>query len=506
MAIEGYMSDGYGTHSFSKLELAASASAPAAPASAPAPALAAASSSPATIRVLSGNPQQQVIGFGGALTEAAAVTYAEMPPDLQEEVVRLYYGSAAEGGIGYTLGRVHLQSSDFALGNYAYVTRPPRGADALSTFDLSRDQKLTFPLVKACLAKQPNLSLIAAPWSPPAFMKTNRNMNQGGRLRPSCFEAWARVLARAVRTWRDEGLPLDRLTVQNEPGATQLWDSCRYSAYEEAKFAGFYLRQALAAEGCDNVKLLAWDHNKESLIERTQALDLALRWGKLADRAICKLGGMRTQPATSTFDDVFAGVAFHWYTGDFFDQVKGVRGAHPQAELIHTEGCEAFSDGRGAHEPHDPEHYAHDMIGDLRAGANGYVDWNILLNEQGGPNHVGNFCDAPLMYDRTTGQLTKNRSFYYIGHLSRWITPGSRILPTITAEDSPLETVAAARPDGKRVLVALNRTDHEETFAVEEQPMFAPEGATAPTPAMPATNLATATIPPHSIATIIWNA
>ncbi len=533
MAIEGYMSDGYGTHSFSKLDLtSASAAAVAARAAAATPTTA---DDPATVRVLSGNPQQMIIGFGGALTEASAVTYAEMPADLQEEVVCLCYGSAEEGGNGYTLGRVHLQSSDFALGNYAYVTRPPRGADILSTFDISRERENTFPLVKDCLAKQPMLSLIAAPWSPPAFMKTNRNMNFGGHLRPSYYQAWARVLARAVRTWRDEGLPLDRLTVQNEPQAIQFWDSCLYSAYEEAKFAGFYLRQALEAEGCHDVKLLAWDHNKESLVERTQAIDLALRWGKIGDRALCKIGGMRTQPATSTFDNVFSGVAFHWYTGDFFDQVKSVHGAHPEAELIHTEGCEAFSRGRGTYDPQDAEHYAHDMIGDLRVGTNAYIDWNILLNEEGGPNHVGNFCDAPLMYNRETGELVKNRSFYYIGHLSRWIAPGSRIVPTHTAEGTPLETVAAVRPDGKRVLVVLNRTAHAETFTIEEQPIFvakgapgakgAPEAKSAPgaaettataastaaaaaltASAAATTTVAAATVPPHAIATFIWDA
>lgn len=412
-------------------------------------------------------PRQRVIGFGGALTEASAWVFAQMPAALQDETLIRCFGPASHGGNAYTLCRTHLQSCDFARGNYAYVSRPRRGRDVLDTFTIERDRALLIPFIRCCRALAPNLSLVAAPWSPPAFMKTNRSMNRGGKLLPSHADAWARVLARAVAVWRAEGAPIERLAVQNEPMATQTWDSCIYAAQEEAHFASQHLKPALAAEGLDDVKLLAWDHNKERLVSRMSDIDAELK----AD------GGL---PAT------FAGAAFHWYTGDHFDAVRLARALYPDSELIHTEGCAAFSAGRGEHAPTDAEHYAHDMIGDLNAGANGYIDWNILLDEQGGPNHVGNYCDAPLMYDRTSERLIVNRSFYYIGHITRFVKPGARIVPTSSYTDR-LETLGAHNPDGTRVLIILNRTARDRRATVRD-------GARTARVAAPA----------HSIQTLIW--
>lgn len=412
-------------------------------------------------------PRQRVIGFGGALTEASAWVFAQMPAALQDEVLIRCFGPASHGGNGYTLCRTHLQSCDFARGNYAYATRPRRGQDVLDTFTIERDRGLLIPFIRCCRALAPELSLVAAPWSPPAFMKTNRSMNHGGKLRARYADAWARVLARAVAAWRDEGIPIERLAVQNEPMATQTWDSCIYTAQEEARFAARHLKPALAAEGLDDVKLFAWDHNKERLVSRMRDIDAVLA----AD------GGL---PAT------FAGAAFHWYTGDHFDAVRLARTLYPDCELIHTEGCAAFSNGKGEYAATDAEHYAHDMIGDLNAGANGYIDWNILLDEQGGPNHVGNYCDAPLMYDRASERLIVNRSFYYIGHITRFVQPGARIVPTSSYTDR-LETLGALNADGTNGLVILNRGARDRAAIVRHSD-----------------RTARVTAPAHSIQTLVW--
>lgn len=412
-------------------------------------------------------PRQRVIGFGGALTEASAWVFAQMPAILQDEVLIRCFGPASLGGNAYTLCRTHLQSCDFARGNYAYVSRPRHGVDVLGTFTIERDRGILIPFIRCCQALAPKLSLVAAPWSPPAIMKTNRSMNHGGKLRARYADAWARVLARAVAAWRAEGVPIERLAVQNEPMATQTWDSCVYDAQEEARFAAYHLKPALVAEGLADVKLLAWDHNKERLVSRMNEMDDALA----AD------GGLAA---------TYAGAAFHWYTGDHFDAVRLARTMYPECELIHTEGCAAFSAGKGQTAATDAEHYAHDMIGDLNAGANGHIDWNILLDEQGGPNHVGNFCDAPLMYDRTSERLIVNRSFDYIGHISRFVQPGARILPTSSYTDR-LETLGARNPDGTHVLVVLNRTARDRRATVRD-------GA----------RTAQIAVPAHSIQTLIW--
>lgn len=412
-------------------------------------------------------PRQSIIGFGGALTEASAWVFAHMPAALQDEVLIRCFGPASRGGNAYTLCRTHLQSCDFALGNYAYVTRPPHGQDVLDTFTAKRDRNLLIPFIRCCRALAPDLSLVAAPWSPPAFMKTNRSMNRGGKLLSTYADVWACVLARAVATWRTEGAPIEWLAVQNEPMATQSWDSCVYTAQEEASFAAHHLLPALVAEGLGDVKLLAWDHNKERLVSRMDDIDAALA----AD------GGLVT---------TYAGAAFHWYSGDHFDAVRVARERYPESELIHTEGCTVFSAGKGQTDATDAERYAHDMIGDLNAGANGYIDWNILLDEQGGPNHVGNYCDAPLMYDRASGRLIVNRSFDYIGHITRFVTPGARIIPTSSYTDR-LETLGATNPDGSHVLVILNRCAQQLRATVRDR-----------------TRTADVDAPAHSIQTLIW--
>lgn len=412
--------------------------------------------------------RQHIIGFGGALTEASARVFASMPAELQDEALLRCFGPAARGGNAYTLCRTHLQSCDFACGTYAYVSRPRRGRPVLDTFNIGRDQSLLIPFIRCCMALQPDLTLVAAPWSPPAFMKTNSSMCRGGKLKPESYTDWAQVLARAVSAWRAEGMPLAYLSVQNEPMATQTWDSCIYAAAEEARFAAQHLLPALDAIGVGDVKLLAWDHNKERLVSRLEDIEREL--GTL----------------DCTVDRVFAGAAFHWYTGDHFEAIRVLRDLYPDIELIHTEGCAAFSAGDSTAQAADAEHYAHDMIGDLNAGANAYIDWNILLDEQGGPNHVGNYCDAPLMYHRSSERLIVNRSFDYIGHIARFIRPHARIFPTSSYTEE-LETLGAINDDGTRVLVILNRCENARRATLRDGSTTVPISA-----------------PAHSIQTIIW--
>lgn len=412
--------------------------------------------------------RQRIIGFGGALTEASARVFASMPAELQDEALLRCFGPAARGGNAYTFCRTHLQSCDFACGTYAYVSRPRRGRPVLDTFSIERDQSLLIPFIRCCMALQPELTLVAAPWSPPAFMKTNRSMCRGGKLKPESYSDWAQVLARAVSAWRAEGMPLAYLSVQNEPMATQTWDSCIYTAAEEARFAAQHLLPALDASGVSDVKLLAWDHNKERLVAR--AGDIA-----------CTL-----KELNKAVDDVFSGFSFHWYTGDHFEAIRVLRDLYPEMELIHTEGCAAFSAGDSAAQAADAEHYAHDMIGDLDAGANGYIDWNILLDEQGGPNHVGNYCDAPLMYDRSARRLVVNRSFDYIGHMTRYIRPGAQVFPT-SSYTAALETLGARNPDGTHALVVLNRGGSRYRATLRT-----------------GSSTAHISVPAHSIQTIVW--
>lgn len=410
---------------------------------------------------------QRIVGFGGAFTEAGAYVFAHMPPDVQDRFIELCFGGAcggdpAQGGNAYTLCRTHIQSCDFALGNYAYV-RP--FDKRLATFSLARDKRLLLPFIQCGLAANPSLELMASPWSPPAFMKTNRLMNGGGHLRRSHYGTWAKLLARYVGAYAQEGVRVGRLSVQNEPMARQTWDSCLLTPEEEAEFAAEHLRPALDEAGHADVKLFAWDHNTDRLLDRADAV--------LA----------RPDAAAA-----FGGVAFHWYAGDHFEQVRAVAEAYPDKELLFTEGCVEYSRDRAeeATQERKAEQYAHALLGHLNAGAQGFIDWNLLLDERGGPNHVGNFCEAPLMYDREAEELIVNRSFYYFGHVSRFVRPGARRFLVSRADDA-VECAGFVNPDGGRVLVALNRGDRPVRFELAERPWVVP-----------------VEVPAHGIATCAW--
>ena len=407
---------------------------------------------------------QRIIGFGAALTEASGYVFSQMDPQTQSRFLELCFG---RDGNRYTLCRLSIQSCDFSLVPRAYMARRD---DSLAGFSIDDDWAYVLPLVKAAQGINPALQFMGTPWSPPAWAKTNRTMKYGGRLRRDSYDIWARMIARALLAYRDEGVEIGRLSVQNEPHARQTWESCLFDAYQEREFLHGYLKPALRTAGLAHVKTLVWDHNKESMLDRASAF--------LDDKAAAR--------------DV-DGVAFHWYSGDHFEAVQATRELIGQdRELVFSEGCDAFSAGDPSRELPHAEHYAHEIVGDLAAGANGIIDWNILLDAKGGPNHVGNFCDAPIMYDTATGHMNVRLPFYYLGHFSRFVSPGAlRVLATSFTTD--LETCAFANPDGSYALVVLNRTNRAIPFGLT---WGASENSKP--------RLAHTTAPAHSIQTICW--
>lgn len=188
-------------------------------------------------------------GFGGALTEAAAHVYAGMSKEKQDEIIEAYFGKT---GLRYNIGRIHMNSCDFALGNYTYVEE---GDDKLETFDISHDRKEILPFLAAANAKTAEgtntkgLKLLMSPWSPPAFMKTNGEMNYGGKLKDEYYAAWAEYFVKFIRAYQEAGADIEWLTVQNEPMAVQTWDSCIYTSEDESRFVRDYLGPKLEEAG-----------------------------------------------------------------------------------------------------------------------------------------------------------------------------------------------------------------------------------------------------------------
>ncbi|MEG0620426.1 MAG: glycoside hydrolase family 30 beta sandwich domain-containing protein [Raoultibacter sp.] len=401
---------------------------------------------------------QRVSGFGAALTEAAAYTLSQLPWAVQNRVLNLSFGAA---GNAYNLARIPVQSCDFAQGNYAYVSQ--KSATDLQDFSLAHDEEHLFPLFRAVQSVQPAVEFFASPWSPPAFMKTNRSMNFGGRLLPKYYDRWARVLVRYVQQMRGSGFAVSRLSLQNEPNAAQRWDSCLFSAEEERIFAVDFLHPALVEAGLGDVSLFCWDHNKERILDRAQAT-------------------LRDYAARSAF----GGVAFHWYAGDHFEALRHACALFPDKEFIHTEGCVEYARGDAVSSVEAAEHYAHDIIGDFNAGAHGYIDWNVLLDAQGGPNHAHNYCDAPLMATEDGQDVRVNLSHTYIGHFSHFVAPGAQVCLVSRSADA-LEALGFVNPDGGRVLVLLNAHDAAASTHVCEGDWVCP-----------------LTLEPHSIATLVW--
>jgi glucosylceramidase len=382
---------------------------------------------------------QTVEGIGGALTDAAAETFAKLPPDRQRELLTAYFDP--EKGIGYTLGRTHIHSCDFSSASYVYAEAS--GGPELKNFSIEHDRAYRIPFIKAAIAAAGGtLKLFASPWSPPAWMKTNDSMLHGGKLKPELRDAWARYYVRFVEEYERAGIPIWGLTVQNEPMASQTWESCLFTGEEERDFVRDHLGPTLEAAGLGHLKLMIWDHNRGLLYQRAKAV----------------------------YDDPRAaryvwGTGFHWYVGDHWDNVRQTHEAWPEKALLFTEGTPATFSHKALGEWQWGEVYGEALIRDLNNWAVGFADWNVLLDERGGPNHVGNFCLAPVHADTRTGALRFTSSYWYIGHVSKFVRPGARRIACTSTDDGLLAT-AFRNPDGQLAVVVMNKGPKPIRFQV----------------------------------------
>src|SRR5580698_102066 len=384
---------------------------------------------------------QSYIGIGGALTDASAEIFAKLSKDKQQELLTAYYDP--QKGIGYTLGRTNIQSCDFSSDTYTYV------ADndvQLKTFSVAHDEQYRIPLIKQAIAASGgHLHLYVSPWSPPAWMKDNNSVTGGGKLKHDYAQAWANFYVKFIKTYEAMGMPVWGLSVQNEPMAKQKWESCIYTAEDERDFIRDYLGPTLQKAGMGTKKLIAWDHNRDLIYQRASTI--------LEDPAAAKY---------------VWGLGFHWYetwTGFpmQFGNVALVHAAFPSTHLLFTEGCKEKFAFDSLQNWSLGERYGYSMINDLNDGACGWTDWNILLDEHGGPNHVGNFCFAPVHADTRTGKLIYTNAFYYIGHFSKFIRPGARRI-AVSSNRPALQTTAFVNKDGKLVVVVMNKSNKKVAY------------------------------------------
>ncbi len=380
---------------------------------------------------------QTIEGFGGAITDASAETFYKLSEKNQKKILEAYFDK--NQGIGYSLFRTHINSCDFSSESYAYSET--EGDINLKHFSIEKDKRFRIPLIRKIQSLVgDDFKLLASPWSPPAWMKTNNQMLNGGKLKPEYYQTWANYYVKFIESYDKENIPIWGMTIQNEPNAVQRWESCIYTAEEERDFVKFHLGPTLKKSNLSNVKLVIWDHNR----------------------------GIMYQRAEVVFEDPEAakyvwGTGFHWYTGDHFENVKQVAEAFPDKKLLFTEGCVFPFNYEKLQDWNWGERYGESIIHDLNNSVSGWIDWNILLDETGGPNHVANYCYAPVIGNTKTDEVIFMNSYYYMGHFSKFIRPGAKRVICSSNNDDLLAT-AFINPDNKIVVVAMNPTDDDINY------------------------------------------
>lgn len=380
---------------------------------------------------------QQIIGFGGAFTESACYNLYRVNKEVRQKALELYFDP--EKGIGYTIGRVSIHGCDFSLSSYSYIEE---GDAELKTFDISRDFTYVIPTIKAAeaLAKMP-IKLLASPWTPPAFMKDNNSPIKGGHLLPKYAPAWANYYVKFIEEYTKAGMSIWGITIQNEPAAVQRWDSCSFTAEEERDFLKNHLGPTMKNSQFKDVNILVWDHNRDVLVERVSPI----------------------------FQDPIAsqyawGTGFHWYVSEAFENVGKVHELFPDKGLLFTEGC--IEGGVHLNDWSTGERYARNMFGDIENWCEGYIDWNLFLDNTGGPNHVNNLCDAPIIIDIFPEKLILESSYYYIGQISKYVRPGAYRIESKCDNDA-LKVLAFENQNKQIVVVIFNETNQEETIHLE---------------------------------------
>jgi glucosylceramidase len=394
------------------------------------------SSKKATLVLNESKTYQEMIGFGGAFTESSAYNLIRINKEQREQAIKAYFDPIE--GLGYTIGRVSIHGCDFSLNSYTYIEE---GDKDLKTFDIARDEKWVIPLIHdAEKHAGRKIEILASPWSPPAFMKDNNSMIHGGKLLPEYMQSWANYYVKFIEEYRKRDIKIWGITVQNEPAAVQRWDSCIYSGEEERDFVKNYLGPTMKNSDAKDVNILIWDHNRDIMVERAEAV--------LSDPEAAKY---------------VWGTGFHWYVNEDFENVGTVHDMFPDKGLLFTEGCQ--EGGVHFNSWKTGERYARNMIGDFNNWCQGYIDWNLFLDNTGGPNHVNNLCDSPIIIDIFPEKLVYQSSYYYVGHFSKFVKPGAFRIG-LTNTTNGVQAVAFKNVDASVIAVMMNETDHALSYTL----------------------------------------
>ncbi|MEM1256929.1 MAG: glycoside hydrolase family 30 protein [Bacteroidota bacterium] len=408
---------------------------------------------------------QRITGFGGSFTESSSFLLNQLSAQQRKRIIDAYFGP---DGAQYSLTRTHINSCDFSLGNYTYA--PVEEDFELEHFTIEEDKDDIIPFIKEAMATSTEgFKIISSPWTAPPWMKDNKGY-VGGKLLPEYYDVWARFFSKYIDAYNQEGIPIWGLTVENEPlGNGNNWESMHFSPQEMTNFVQDYLGPVLEKMGKGDVKILGYDQNREHLNEWVDA--------------------MYQSPETSRY---FAGTAIHWYASTYEVFPEALQYAHqkaPDKHLIQSEACVdaevpkwnddqwywskeatdwgwdwAPEEDKKYHPKYVPVYrYARDMIGCLNNWVDGWVDWNMVLDRNGGPNWFKNWCVAPVIVDPEKDEVYFTPLYYTIAHFSKYIRPGAQRIGFENTDDSLLVT-AAKNPDGTIAVVVLNTDEKPRNF------------------------------------------
>lgn len=411
------------------------------------------------------NPEekfQTITGFGGSFTEASAYLLNKLGKENRKKILDAYF---SDEGAKYSLTRTHIASCDFSLSNYTYAK--VENDLLMEHFTIEDDKDDLIPMIlEAKAISKDGFKIISSPWSCPPWMKDNKNY-VGGKLLPEFNDAFALYFSKYLEAYKKEGIDIWGVTVINEPhGNGNNWESTHFSPEEMTLFVQNHLGPKLEKDGWKDVKIFGYDQNRAGLPEWVDA--------------------MYKNEETSKY---FAGTAIHWYesTYDFFpDALQYAHKKAPNKYLIETEGCVdseiphwqddawywkkeatdwgwdwASAEDKHLHPKYAPvNRYATDMIGCLNNWVDGWIDWNMVLDRQGGPNWFKNWCVAPVIVDPEKDEVYFTPLYYVMAHFSKFMRPGA-VKIGCTISNNELMTTAVKNPDGSIAIAIFNPTDKE---------------------------------------------
>jgi glucosylceramidase len=372
-----------------------------------------------------------MVGFGASLTDSSAwLIYNKMSSSQRNQLMTNLFD--LNNGIGLDFLRQPIGGSDLALNEYTYDDVPSGQSDPnLNNFSISHDTAYIVPLLQQALQLNPNLKIMATPWTAPAWMKSNDSLEQGS-LNASDFQVYAQYFVKFIQAYQAQGIPIYAVTPQNEPENNNRMPTMPISASDEANFIANNLGPAFAQSNL-STRILAFDHNWDLSNYPTTVLN------------------------NGTAASYTSGTAWHCYGGNA-NAMSSFQSSFPNKDIYETE-CSGGT-WEGSNWPNGFQNTMELGINSTRNWAKTVVRWGLALDPNGNP-HVNSpdscsECRGIVSIDQNSGNVTYNSDYYGLGHFSKFVAPNAYRVDSNSFGSGNIEDVAFKNPDGSKVLVVYN--------------------------------------------------